>query len=304
MKALSLLVIGRQGQVAQALQSRAEASGVTLAAMGRPQIDLSQPDSLDPLLDRIAPSCVINAAAYTNVDGAESEATACRALNADGPEQLARVCAARGLPLIHLSTDCVFDGRLDRPYDETDTPAPLSVYGRSKLDGELAVAAANPRHLIVRVCWVYSHWAGNFLKTMLRLAETRDRVTVVNDQIGQATHAADLADGLLAMAAAAVRPDFTAWGLYHLAGGEALDRARQARDIFAASQELGGPVAQVDGVPTADYPTPARRPLNARLSSARAEEVFGLRLAGWSARVHSTVATCLAERGMEGDAGP
>lgn len=300
----SLLVIGRKGQMARALQARAAARGVALVASGRPEVDLRHADGLARLLDRVSPACVINTAAYTNVDGAESDVESCRSVNADGPGKLARACATRGLPLIHMSTDCVFDGRLDRPYRETDTPAPLGVYGRSKLDGEQAVAAAHERHLIVRVCWIYSHWAGNFVKTMLRLADTRERVTVVNDQVGHPTHAGDLADGLLSIAAAATRPDFAGWGLYHLAGREPRDRAGQARDIFAASQALGGPVAEVDGVPSTDYPTPARRPPNARLASDRAEAAFGLRLAGWSERVQATVAACLAERHPEEGATP
>lgn len=289
---MSLLVLGKQGQLAQCLGA---AGRRDLTSAGRPKVDLTDADSMARALDAARPKAVINAAAYTFVDKAESDAEMCFAVNRDGPEALARLCAARGIVLVHVSTDCVFDGTKEGPYEPSDTARPLGVYGRAKLEGEQAVAAAAPRSLIVRVQWVFSEYAGNFVRTMLMLAQTRDEVTVVNDQIGYPTYCPDLAAGLLAMTDAALAPGFDRWGTYHLAGRQETDRASMAEAIFAESRKSGGPSARVKGVPTADYPTAAQRPLNSRLSSAKAEQVFGLRLPDWKAGLARSVAALVPE---------
>jgi dTDP-4-dehydrorhamnose reductase len=289
---MTLLVLGKQGQLAQCL---AAAKRKDVVRLGRPDVDLTDTASMARALDAVKPSVVINAAAYTFVDKAESEPGACFAVNRDGPAELAKLCAARGTVLIHVSTDCVFDGEKASPYEPDDATRPLGVYGRSKLEGEQAVAAACPRHLNVRVSWVFSQYAHNFVRTMLTLARTRSEVTVVDDQIGYPTYCPDLAAGLLKMADAAVKPGFEDWGTYHLAGLEETDRASMADAIFAASRHVGGPSAQVIGVPTSEYPTPAKRPLNSRLASTMAFRKFGLRLPDWKAGLAKSVAVLVPE---------
>ena len=289
---MTILVTGKKGQLARSLAS---ANRKDLVCVGRPDLDFTMPGTLAAVLDAAKPDAVINAAAYTFVDKAESDAVAAFAINRDGPAELARLCAARGIVLIHVSTDCVFDGEKAGPYEPDDSPAPLGVYGQSKWEGELAVAEACPRHLIVRVSWVFSEYAHNFVRTMLTLAQTRGEVTVVNDQVGYPTYCPDLAAGLLTMADAAAKASFDHWGTYHLAGTDETDRASMADAVFAASRAMGGPSAQVIGVATAKYPTPARRPLNARLASTKAFRVFGLRLADWKAGLNKSVRALVPE---------
>jgi len=289
---MTILVIGRQGQLAQCL---AAAGRKDVVCVGRPEVDLTDAASMAEALDAAKPDVVINAAAYTFVDRAESEPGTCFAVNRDGPAALAKLCAARGIAMIHVSTDCVFDGEKQAPYEPDDKAAPLGVYGRSKLEGEQAVAAACPHHLNVRVSWVFSQYAHNFVRTMLTLAQTRDEVTVVDDQIGYPTYCPDLADGLLKMADTAVKPGFADWGTYHLAGLDETDRASMADTIFAASRHVGGPSAQVIGVPTAEYPTPATRPLNSRLASTMAFRKFGLRLPDWKVGLATSVSVLVPE---------
>lgn len=283
-----ILVIGRSGQLAQAL-AEIETQHANVICLGRPDADLTQPDTLKAAIDRIEPHVVINAAAYTSVDGAESEPGAAKLLNVEGPKTLAEACALKDLPLIHISTDCVFDGRLDRPYRETDACNPLGVYGRTKLDGENAVLETHKQSLVVRVSWIFSRFAGNFVKKMLTLAHENRELRVVNDQLGCPTHAEDLANGLVTMGTAIAAPSFAKWGIYHLAGSGETDRASQARAIFQHSASLGGPTAKIAGIATADYPTPAQRPLNARLCSEKAAATFGTGLPHWRERLRSCV---------------
>tara|TARA_R110001599_G_scaffold2460_3_gene13297 strand:+ start:140 stop:1030 length:891 start_codon:yes stop_codon:yes gene_type:complete len=292
MTAGPILVIGRTGQVAQAL---AHAGGAGVICLGRPDADLKVDASLERALDRHAPIAVINAGGFTLVDKAEAEPDEARLLNVDGPRALARACSARGIPMIHLSTDCVFDGELARPYRPDDATAPICIYGQTKLDGEVAVAEEFDRHLIVRVSWIFSRFGHNFVRTMLSLARTRDRVSVVSDQVGCPTHAPALASALLAMARQVAGPEFDAWGTYHLAGRGETDRASLAREIFAVSAEKGGPVAEVDDVLTSAYPTPARRPLNARLDMTRTKDVFGVTLPAWQEGLAEAVPVLIQE---------
>lgn len=293
-KARDILVIGRNGQLALSLAAEGRSG---LVCIGRPDADLADPEKLEEIVDNIRPRIVLNAGGFTKVDPAEAQAAEAFALNRDGPAALARLCHSRGIPLIHISTDCVFDGEKPAPYTPGDLPRPLSIYGRSKREGEEAVAAFCPQHLIVRVSWVFSEYADNFVRTMLRLAGQRPEVTVVRDQIGYPTYCPDLAAGLLVMADKALQPDFTGWGTYHLAGRDETNRAAMAEAVFEVSRALGGPAARVRPVATADYPTPAARPLNARLDSARAEAVFGIVLPGWQAGLQKSVRTLVADMG-------
>jgi len=287
-----ILVIGKSGQMAQAL---AHAGAADLHCAGREEADLLNANTMAIALDAHTPRIVINTGAYTAVDKAESEPDSCRVLNVDAPAALARLCHECGIPLIHLSTDCVFDGEKPAPYLPQDATSPVGVYGQSKLDGELAVRSAAPCSLIVRVSWIFSHFGSNFVTTMLRLAATRDEVSVVNDQYGCPTHAPALAEALLQIAHKAARPDFEAWGTYHLAGAGETDRASMARRIFEASARHGGPVAQVKGIPTSAYPTPARRPLNARLDMSDTTRVFGTTLPVWTEGLEDTVRVLVRE---------
>ena len=287
-----ILVIGKSGQVAQAL---AHAPAADMHCAGREEADLLNANAMATALDAHTPRLVINTGAYTAVDKAESEPGLCRALNVDAPAALAKLCHERGIPLVHLSTDCVFDGEKLTPYLPQDATSPVGVYGQSKLDGELAVRSAAPRSLVMRVSWIFSHFGSNFVTTMLRLAATRDEVSVVDDQYGCPTHAPALAEALLQIAHKADRPGFGDWGTYHLAGAGETDRASMARQIFEASARHGGPVAKVKGIPTSAYPTPARRPLNARLDMSDTTRVFGSTLPVWTEGLEDTVRVWVRE---------
>ena len=291
---MRIAVTGRAGQVALSLAERAAGSGHDVLLVGRPGLDLLQPVTILPALEVARPDLVVNAAAYTAVDAAESDRDAAFAVNARGAEEVAKAAARLGVPVIQLSTDYVFDGSGSGPYDETAATAPLGVYGGSKLAGEQAVAAANPRHLVVRTAWVYSPFGKNFVRTMLRLAETRDEVSVVADQFGNPTSALDIADGLLAAAAQVVETGFEGWGTYHLAGSGEASWADLARHVFATSAGLGGPSARVRPITTAEYPTAARRPANSRLSSAKFASTFGWRAPDWHGSAATVVTRLLA----------
>ncbi|HBX93842.1 MAG TPA: dTDP-4-dehydrorhamnose reductase, partial [Hyphomonas sp.] len=258
-------------------------------------VNLLDADSHLSALDRYEPMAVINTGAFTAVDGAEADADGAYALNAEGPGNLAVACARRGVPLIHMSTDCVFDGAKDSPYTPNDTPNPLGVYGKTKLQGEVAVREGTERSLVVRVSWIFSRFGGSFVRTMLRVAQTRDAVSVVSDQVGCPTHAPDLARALITIAEQAAKPGFGSWGVYHVAGAGETDRASMTRRIYEVSKELGGPVADVNGILTADYPTPAQRPLNARLDMAETRRVFGIEMPDWNIGLSETVSAIIAE---------
>lgn len=277
---MRLLVTGRDGQVAASLLEAGQAhAGVEVVAIGRPDLDLARPEAVIDAIAAGKPDIVVSAAAYTAVDQAEDEPDIAFAVNATGAGKVAEAAARLGVPIIHLSTDYVFDGSGSRAYVETDATAPLGVYGASKLAGELAVAAAGPRHLILRTAWVYSPFGRNFVKTMLRLAADRDEISVVADQWGNPTCALDIADAVLHAATMLHRErSFAAFGTYHLAGTGETNWSGFARHILDTSRAAGGPWAQVRDIATKDYPTKARRPANSRLSSAKFAAVFG-----WSA---------------------
>lgn len=283
---MKVLVIGRSGQVAQALKT---VGGDRVRCVGRPEIDLTDRASIQRVISAATEDIVINAAAYTSVDGAEANVEEAFLLNETGPLHLAEVCRARELPLIHLSTDCVFDGELDRAYAPEDMTRPLGAYGRSKLAGEVAVKQAWDKSIIVRVSWIFSQYADSFVSAMLRLAQTRDEITIVADQYGCPTYAPDLSKGLLKIAEGCLAASFSSWGIYHLAGAGELNRAEQACAIYALSGSMNGPIATVIPIKTVDFPTPARRPLNARLSITKTTETFGVSLRPWEEGLALTV---------------
>jgi dTDP-4-dehydrorhamnose reductase len=290
---MKILVVGQSGQVARARAELGEASPHEITCLGRPDLDLTRPGSIDTAMARVSPDIVINASAYTAVDAAESDQAAAFALNRDAVGDLARITARASVPLLHISTDYVFDGTKSGAYTEDDPVAPTGVYGSSKLEGERA-AAENPAHFILRTAWVYSPFGKNFVKTMLRLASDRDAVGVVADQIGNPTSAADIAAGLLAVAEQAQDAPF---GVYHLAGTGEGSWADLAECIFAASAAAGGPLAEVNRIATTDYPTPARRPANSRLDCGKFKSVFKINPPAWQDSVRD-VTTRLVIEGM------
>ncbi|MGZ8369797.1 MAG: dTDP-4-dehydrorhamnose reductase [Caulobacteraceae bacterium] len=279
----NLLVLGRHGQVARELGKVGPPEGSVLAFAGHEDFDLMVRDDIDHLLHAHAhaPAAVINAAAYTAVDKAESEPDAAFRLNRDVPALLARACAARGIPLIHLSTDYVFAGDKPTPYVETDPRDPQSVYGRSKAEGEAAVEQAGGRFAILRTAWVYSAFGSNFVKTMLRLAETRDEIGVVADQQGNPTWAEDVARAALHVARRLIEGDERAAGVFHVAGQGAATWADFAEAIFAESARRGGPSAMVRRIATADYPTAAKRPANSRLDCTKIARELNFAIRPW-----------------------
>jgi len=284
-----ILVFGETGQVARALAARPPRDGLVLSFAGRSVLDLGVEDP-GPLIREVTPNAVINAAAYTAVDRAETESAAADQLNRAAPAAMARACAEIGVPLVHISTDYVFDGSKGAPYVETDPLKPLGVYGATKAAGEAAVEAAGGRHAILRTSWVYGDAGSNFMKTMLRLATTRDEIGVVADQRGAPTLADDVAEGALRSALRLLDGDDRAEGLFHLTGGGDTTWADFARAIFEASHARGGPSARVNDITTADYPTPARRPADSRLSTEKFLAVHDWRPAPWKEGLNNCMA--------------
>ncbi len=284
---MKILLLGKNGQVGWELQRSLSVLGELVALDRHSQGlcgDLTNLQGLAQTVQAVRPGVIVNAAAHTAVDKAESESDLARTLNALAPGVLAQEAATLGALLVHYSTDYVFDGSGTRAWVETDTPAPLSVYGRTKLEGERLIAAACPRHLIFRTSWVYGARGGNFAKTMLRLAQERERLTVIDDQFGAPTGADLLADVTAHAIRSALNQPQQA-GLYHLAAGGETSWHGYAKHVMAQAQRAQTTIkiiaSTVDPVPTSAFPTPARRPLNSRLDTAKLQAAFGLRLPPW-----------------------
>jgi dTDP-4-dehydrorhamnose reductase len=297
---LRIVVTGTEGQVARALTERtlterACGKDLEVITLGRPGLDLARPETVASAISAARPDIVVNAAAYTAVDQAESEPDQAFAVNARGAGAVAAAARAAGVPIVQISTDYVFDGALDRPYREDDPVGPIGVYGRSKLEGEQAVATANPDHAIVRTAWVYSPFGKNFIKTMLRLSEARDALRVVSDQHGSPTSAHDIAAGVLAIASnlLAHPDDDSMRGVFHMTGLGHTTWAGFAERVFAASRAMGRPGAAVEPISTQDYPTPARRPANSRLDCAKLRKIHKVELPHWGEAVDACVVRLL-----------
>lgn len=280
---MRIAVTGKDGQVVRSLIERGAGAGHDIVALGRPELDLAGGgDAIVATLEAARPDVIVSAAAYTAVDQAESERELAFAVNHAGAGAVAAAAHRLGVPLIHLSTDYVFDGAKNDPYVETDRVQPTGVYGASKLAGEQAVLAAHDNVAILRTAWVYSPFGGNFVKTMLRLAENRDEIAVVGDQRGNPTSALDIADGVIAVAANLVGDsDRGKRGVFHMTGSGDASWAEFADAIFAASAAAGGQSAHVRKIGTSDYPTAAKRPANSRLAGDRLALVHGVRLPDW-----------------------
>lgn len=295
---MRLAVTGRNGQVVSALQALA-CDELEIVALGRPELDLAQPETVLKALREVKPDAVVSAAAYTAVDKAESEQDIAFAVNRDGARAVAQAASDLGIPVIHLSTDYVFDGAKDTAYVEDDPTGPTSVYGRSKLEGERAVSEATDNYVVLRTAWVYSEYGNNFVKTMLRLGENRDEINVVADQFGCPTSANDIAAAVVAIARKLVE-DSSAHlrGVFHLSGSGETNWANFAKQIFAFSAKTGGKSIVVNDITTAQYPTPARRPANSRLDCSKLEEVYGIKLPSWQTSTRAVV-TALAQSKKE-----
>ena len=289
---MTILVTGGAGQLATAL---AEAGGSLVRRVGRPAFDFDRPETIATVFRAAAPSLVVNAAAYTGVDAAETDAEAAYRANRDGPALLARLCADGGIPLIHVSTDYVFDGLKGTPYVEGDSTSPTGVYGASKLAGERAVLESGARAIVLRTSWVYAATGKNFVRTMLGAAQRMPRLRVVADQKGCPTNAADLAAAILTIAA---RLGAQGWddrfaGVFHAAGSGWTTWYGLACAVFEEAAKHGMTPPEVEAITTADWPTPARRPPDSRLDCTKLGRVFGVRLPKWRGSLGATVGVVL-----------
>ena len=288
---MKLLVTGREGQLARSLAERA--AGHELTFLARPELDLACPDEVREIARRAlresGAEVLVSAAAHTAVDKAEDEPELAHAVNALSAGELAAAARDLDLPIIHISTDYVFDGTKDGPYEPDDPVAPLGAYGRSKEAGERAVREANPRHVIIRTAWVYSPFGNNFVRTMLRLAETRERISVVDDQHGCPTSALDLADGVFAAASGVVTDGNGVRGTHHYAGAGETTWAGLARAVFEQARRRGLPHAAVDPIPGSAFPTKARRPDNSRLDCTGFAKAFGAEPDPWEAALDAVM---------------
>jgi dTDP-4-dehydrorhamnose reductase len=283
-----VLVFGKDGQVGRALCGLL---GLKVRALGREKADFLRPEGLRDIVRQVRPSAIINAAAYTAVDRAEDEETKAFTINAEAPLVLAEECKVLGIPLVHYSTDYVFNGTGQRPWMEEDPPAPLNLYGQSKRAGEEAICRVGGDFLIFRTSWVYDVPGRNFLTTMLRLGAERERLEVVSDQIGAPTYALHLADRTLgALTHAMSRPRFPS-GIYHLANAGETSWHDFAKSIFTYARQMGCPlkVAEVKPIPSSSYPTPARRPLNSRLDCTKAQGVLGVTMPHWEVGLREAI---------------
>ena len=288
---LRILISGQHGQVSQALQQHLQSMG-ELIVLGRDQLDLSQPESIRPVVRDIKPDLIINAAAHTAVDQAESEPDLAFAINATSPGVFAEEAAALGVPLIHYSTDYVFDGSKAGAWVEADTPNPLGVYGNSKLAGERAIAAAGGQHLILRTSWVYSLTGRNFLLTMQRLLQEREKLSIVADQIGAPTWAGTIAASTGALIERWRDGAPGAWGVYHLTASGETSWFGFAEAIGQQLINTRKPCAALEPIASSAYPTPAARPLNSRLDCSLLQRQWGVSQPDW----HDALLECLAQQ--------
>ncbi|WP_095186281.1 dTDP-4-dehydrorhamnose reductase [Pseudomonas sp. Irchel 3H9] len=288
---MKILITGQHGQVSQALQAHLQGLG-ELMVLGSNQLDLAKPDQIREQIRAHRPDLIINAAAHTAVDQAESEPDAAFAINAIAPGILAQEAKALGIPLIHYSTDYVFDGSKPAPYTEADTPNPLSVYGQSKLAGEQAIAAAGGQYLILRTSWVYSNQGKNFLLTMQRLLQEKPQMRIVADQIGAPTWAGTIAGSTRALIERWLAGEAGEWGIYHLTAQGETSWFGFAQAIGEHLHADGKACAELEAIPSSAYPTPAKRPLNSRLDCSRLQQQWHVSQPHWQ----DALRECLAQQ--------
>lgn len=285
-----ILITGGTGQLGIELMRQPLPADIELHAPSRAELDLANANSIEAQVGSERWACVINAAAYTAVDAAESDAGNAFAANGLGPALLAEATAKAGIPLIHVSTDYVFSGKADRPYQEDDPISPVSVYGASKAAGELAVRAINPRSVVLRTAWVLSAHGSNFLKTMLRLAGDRSSLRVVADQHGCPTAAGDIAQAIFTIAGRLIEDRNAPVGTFHFVNSGEASWYELAVEIFRLSAERGGPTADVEPIATSEYPTAAMRPTNSRLKTGKINQDFGVFPRDWRVAIAEIIA--------------
>ncbi|MDH5633353.1 MAG: dTDP-4-dehydrorhamnose reductase [Gammaproteobacteria bacterium] len=286
---MKILIAGANGQVGRELCRRSADQGHEYIGLGSAELDITNAQAVDAAVNAYQPDVVINAAAYTAVDKAEDEVDRAFAVNRDGPANLARACHAAGIPLLHISTDYVFDGSATTPYKEEDPVKPLGVYGQSKLEGEQQVQVLCPHSVILRTAWVFSAHGNNFVKTMIRLARERDELRVVADQHGCPTSATGIADALLAMAPQ-LQADQGKAGIYHFCQPEPTSWHGFAQAIMDSARPYGGiKVTTVQAIATSDYPTRAARPAYSVLDTKNVQDTFGLELRNWHASLEQVI---------------
>jgi len=287
---VTILVFGAEGQIAKELALRSASRGVAAVCAGRATCDLAKPGAARAAIVERAPALVINAAAYTAVDKAEGEEALAARINAEAAGEIAAACAVRDIPLVHFSTDYVFDGAKSAPYVEGDRIAPLNAYGRTKALGETLVREAGARAAIVRTSWVYSAHGANFVRTMLRLARERDEIGVAADQHGGPTWARDAADAALDLGSRLAAGDAASAGIFHFSSCDHTTWADFAEAIFAAAHRRGSASARVKRIPAAEYPAAARRPMNSRLATGKIASL-GIETHSW----RESLEACLRE---------
>ena len=293
----SVLVIGKTGQVARAISRLEPASSHNYICLGRPQLDLCNPDTLKSAFKDIKPSLVINAAAYTAVDRAEKEEELAYQINAEGPASLAALCVEHDAPLIHLSTDYVFNGDATQPYESNDPTDPKSVYGTTKEAGESAIRKISKKHIILRTAWVYSEDGTNFVNTMLRLGTERDQLSIVDDQTGSPTYAEDIAIALHQIVKQILKkPNDVSWGTYHVTNRGVTTWFGFAEEIFRQVSQSGAKAPTLIPITTQDYPTPARRPKYSVLDLSAIRDEFGIELPLWQDSLKRCLNTRLKRR--------
>jgi dTDP-4-dehydrorhamnose reductase len=289
-----ILVFGASGQLGREMLNLAEIRGIEAVGLSRAEADITDAAAVARAMAAVKPRLILNAAAYTAVDKAETDLAAAEAINVEGAGIVAHAAAAAGVPVIHISTDYVFDGTKTKPYVETDPVAPIGVYGTTKAKGEAKVRAMAQRHVILRTAWVFGRFGNNFLKTMLRLVPTCDRLRVVTDQHGCPTSTVDIAEAVLAIDRT-IAAGGQVWGTYHFAGSGATSWHSFAERIVAAQAKTTGRNPLVEAITTADYPARARRPANSELDSGLFATTFGYRAQAWQTRTAETVASLLEQ---------
>lgn len=282
---VKILITGANGQVGSCLVTQLKDSKYDVLALDKSGLDISDKEAVFTVVEQFVPTIIINAAAYTAVDKAESESSIAHDINAQGPLYLAEAAAKIGAVLLHISTDYVFNGLGEDAYREDDKTDPHSVYGRTKLEGELAVLSANPRSIILRTAWVFGEIGNNFVKTMLRLAKNRDSLGIVGDQVGGPTYAGDIASALIQIAQSVVAGKTVSFGIYHFTGMPYVSWFEFAQAIFAEALQQGviPKQPQLNKITTADYPTPAKRPFNSRLDLSKIKSAFDINPSDWQA---------------------
>jgi dTDP-4-dehydrorhamnose reductase len=293
---MRILFTGANGQLGHEIKRAAIKKELWAVGLTHHELDITQPESINAVISKINPTVIINCAAYTAVDQAESEPEPAFAVNQHGPAQLAKACSDHNIAFIHISTDYVFDGRKDSAYVENDPICPIGIYGQSKAAGEAQIAQLIKKYIIIRTSWLYGCHGNNFVKTMIRLGRTKDRIGVVDDQFGSPTHAADLAEAVLTVACNILQDDFSQWGIYHFANQGIVSWYEFAKNIFEIiSKKMELKLTKLDPLTTDQYPTVAVRPEYSVLSVKKISQQFGINPPFYLDSLKEMLARMLAE---------